>query len=296
MPLAGGRPQTSFVDASQIKYFSALLGSSAEDLRVALTVLSGRAELYVGDDLACLPRANDSSTYRYTTHGREHKSSSLVIPGPHRNRTRFAIGVEGLEDGTVFSISASFSQQPILLQEGVPLQQTVSAGRNEFFVYRVASHEDIVVTVTALQGGESKVKGVDVMWRAILSYMVLESRTVTDKITLTIPTDPDILASTSTTDRPACKRAPGADPWSFEVRALSFCALISHPTNKTNTHQSIHTTTPISAGTTPGSRSPTPATSSSSSTTRPARRWAARASTPTAAARRTRWPWASSYT
>ena len=155
MPLAGGRPQTSFVDASQAKYFSALLGSSAEDLRIALTVLSGRAELYVGDDLARLPLANDSSTYRYTTHGRERGggSSSLVIPGPHRHRTRFAIGVVGLEDGTVFSISASFSQQPILLQEGVPLQQTVSAGRNEFFVYRINSNEDITVTVTALQGG-----------------------------------------------------------------------------------------------------------------------------------------------
>lgn len=162
MPLAGGRPQTSFVDASQTKYFSALLGSSAEDLRIALTVLSGRAELYVGDDLTRLPLANDSSTYRYTTHGRERGSSSLVIPGPHRNRTRFAIGVVGLVDATVFSISASFSQQPILLQEGVPLQQTVSAGRNEFFVYRIASHEDITVTVTALQGGESKVKVADV--------------------------------------------------------------------------------------------------------------------------------------
>jgi hypothetical protein len=152
VPLAGGRPQTSFVDAAETKYFSALLGSSAEDLRISLTVLSGGAELYVGDDLDRLPLANDSSTYRYTTHGRGGRNS-LVIPGPHRNRTRFAIGVVGVEDGTVFSLSASFSQMPILLQQGVPLQQTVSAGRNEFFVYRLASSEDVTITVTALQGG-----------------------------------------------------------------------------------------------------------------------------------------------
>lgn len=159
VPLAGGRPQTSFVDAAQTKYFSALLGSSAEDLRISLTVLSGAAELYVGDDVARPPQANDSSTYRYTTHGarggRGGGSSGLTIPGPHRNRTRFAVGVVGLEDGTVFSISASFSQMPLLLQEGVPLQQTVSAGRNEFFVYRISSSEDITITVTALQGGAS---------------------------------------------------------------------------------------------------------------------------------------------
>ncbi len=156
VPLAGGRPQTSFVDAAQTKFFSALLGSSAEDLRISLTVLSGAAELYVGDDLKHLPQANDSSTYRYSTHGRGRNaggSSSLVIPGPHRNCTRFAIGVVGAEDGTVFSVSASFSQMPILLQEGVPLQQTVSSGRNEFFVYRIGTGEDVTITVTALQGG-----------------------------------------------------------------------------------------------------------------------------------------------
>jgi len=75
--------------------------------------------------------------------------------------------VHGLEDASSFSVLASFSQSPVFLQEGVPVQQNLSPGRMAWFIYRIAKAEDVRVAVTALSG------------------------------------DPDVLAST-THPRPAC--------------------------------------------------------------------------------------------
>jgi len=172
VPLAGGRPQTSHVDQDGMKYFSAVLGSSTEDMRVSLTMFSGSAELYVADrvDMAHLPLPGDRTSWKYTSKNNWQGRNQVVIPGPHANRTQFAVGVRGLEDASAFSVLASFSQSPVFLQEGVPVQQSLSPGRMAWFVYRIAKAEDVRVAVTALSG------------------------------------DPDVLAST-THSRPACVRS-----------------------------------------------------------------------------------------
>jgi hypothetical protein len=174
VPLAGGRPQTSHVDKDIMQYFSVVLGSSAEDLRVSLTMFSGHAELYVADrvDMAHLPLPGDRNSWKYTSKNNLKGRNEVVIPGPHANRTRFAIGVHGLDDASAFSILASFSQSPVFLQEGVPVQQSLSPGRMAWFIYRIAKAEDVRVAVTALSG------------------------------------DPDILAST-THPRPVCVKPQG---------------------------------------------------------------------------------------
>jgi len=179
IPLSQGRPQTGLVDADGMRFYSAQLGNSAEDMRITLTLLSGDAELYVGErvDMDHLPDPDDDTSYQYTTHNRG--SSELTIPGPHANRTSYAILVYGREE-TEYSITASFSQNPIMLQEGVPLQQSISAGRTEFFTCNIAGDKDIIITATALQG------------------------------------DPDILAST-THERPSCTQPEGQhSAWSYD--------------------------------------------------------------------------------
>jgi hypothetical protein len=98
----------------------------------------------------------------------------VVVPGPHENRTEFAVAVYGLVDYSDFTITASLSQSAVILQEGVPLQQATSAGRTEFFVYPIRSTADVTVTVTAIQG------------------------------------DPDLLASTDN-ERPLCLQPDGED-------------------------------------------------------------------------------------
>lgn len=175
VPLAGGRPQVGHVDRDNMQYFSAVLGSSTEDLRVSLTLFAGHAEIFVADrvDPSRLPLPEDPTSWRYSSRSNSRGRNEVVIPGPHRNRTRFAIGVRGLEDASTFSILASFSQSLIFLQEGVPVQQSLAPGRMAWFVHRLARKEDVRVAVTALSG------------------------------------DPDILASTLH-PRPACVRPPGS--------------------------------------------------------------------------------------
>lgn len=179
VPLAAGRPQGSHVGPLGLKYFSAILGNSAEDLRVSLTQLSGRAEIFIAEELSPghlpTPEIPESYSYRSSVNG----APEVVIPGPHTNRTTFAIAVHGLEN-TDFSIMASFSQDPVLLQEGMPMQQSVSAGRTEYFVYRITNAEDVTITLTALSG------------------------------------DPDIMAST-TQEKPSCYQPEGeSNAWNYE--------------------------------------------------------------------------------
>jgi hypothetical protein len=181
IPLAEGRPQFGFVGTEELVYYSATLGNSAEDLHIMVTTLTGRAELYVSDnlDMHNLPDPAQSTSYQFTTHNKG--GSELLIPGPHlnTNRTTFVIGVYGAEE-TEFSVTARYSQSAVMLQEGVPVQQAVSAGRTEHFIYKISSYADIVITVTAIQG------------------------------------DPDVMAST-VHERPVCVQ-PEDDPaaWTYE--------------------------------------------------------------------------------
>ncbi len=153
IPLAAGRPQTSHVNLDEMQYFSCVLGTSAEDLRVSLTLLMGRADLFIADtvDLDRLPHPNDPGSWRYSS--RNKGRNEVVIPGPHKNRTRFAIGVHGLADASAFSVLASFSQMtPIYLQEGMPVQHYLSPGHMEWFTYRISKAESLFLSLTTLSG------------------------------------------------------------------------------------------------------------------------------------------------
>lgn len=150
IPLSQGRPQSGNVAKQDMRYFSIALGNSAEDLNVMVTTLTGKIDLYVADhESENLPNIHDPSTYQYTTKGKTR--DRLSIPGPHPNRSTFIIGVYGTEESD-FALTASLSQNPVMLQEGVPMQQSVSAGQTEFFSYRINSDADIIITATAIQG------------------------------------------------------------------------------------------------------------------------------------------------
>lgn len=161
IPLAPGRPQTGRVSASDLRYFYATLGNSAEDLRVSLTLLTGDAQLFIaeGVDMAKLPTPSDRSSYKYKSQPASGSSLVVTVPGPHVNVTSFAIGVLGL-DQSDFTITASLQQTPVMLQEGVPMQQAVNAGKMEYFTYTITSLADITITVTAIQGDPDLVASV----------------------------------------------------------------------------------------------------------------------------------------
>jgi len=156
-------PQLIAVSALQIKYFTALLASSAADTTVTITEMnSGSADLFVqlfnassftsaaGGDQFVLPDPSDPSTYRYTT--RHSQNNHVYIPATHRmEELLLAIAVYATTD-VQCSIVVTDSQAPVLLQLGTPQNHFVELGRMVQFVVYPDDLEDLRVTVTARSG------------------------------------------------------------------------------------------------------------------------------------------------
>ncbi|KAJ1387566.1 hypothetical protein B484DRAFT_409860, partial [Ochromonadaceae sp. CCMP2298] len=149
-----------------VLYFAALIASSEADTTVSLTQLSGDADMYLQAYSATqwqtgsvdLPDPTDPSSYLYTTQGTE--DDHIFLPGPHREASILIVAVQAVASSSPsspsstlrFSIVASSSQYPVLLQAGVPQSHYVQLASTETFKFFPHADEDLHITLTARSG------------------------------------------------------------------------------------------------------------------------------------------------
>eukprot|EP01041_Mallomonas_annulata_P003044 gene3044-5962_t len=162
--LSKGRPQAISALSNDMKYFRFVLNSDAEDTTVSITGTdTGKTDMYIaiqnnGNDSSTststlndykLPNPLDSSTYSYTTYGRQ--DNTLFIKGPHNIGTYLIIAVKVISTSH-FNIIASTSQSLLLLRSGIPQNHYVNHGNTEYFKFLIESNEDIQITLSAQSG------------------------------------------------------------------------------------------------------------------------------------------------
>ena len=173
-----GRPQHSTSSSDEvfaITYFKMNLRTSADSLKLLLTMTSGDADIYVQElsngaawKDSNLPNPEDASSFKYTSYGESF--DELTISGPHEESTTFLIGVVCNQLFCEFNIVGTFFGSPIVLLEGVPQRHFVEAGATEFFEFNLDREDaDVQIVTTSITG------------------------------------DPDLLIS-STNDHPSCAR------------------------------------------------------------------------------------------
>jgi hypothetical protein len=157
-----GRPQHGLTDGDEgvlaVTYYKMNLRTSADNLKLVLTMLSGDADLYVKEMSAAeswadtaLPDPTDPTSFTSTSYGKSQ--DELTVDGPHEESTTFLIGVACNSVVCEYNLLGTFFGSPIVLLEGVPQRHFVEAGQTEHFVFNVDRDDaDVQIVTTSITG------------------------------------------------------------------------------------------------------------------------------------------------
>eukprot|EP00499_Haloplacidia_sp_CaronLabIsolate_P003203 CAMPEP_0196770370 /NCGR_PEP_ID=MMETSP1104-20130614/1097_1 /TAXON_ID=33652 /ORGANISM="Cafeteria sp., Strain Caron Lab Isolate" /LENGTH=2418 /DNA_ID=CAMNT_0042140481 /DNA_START=96 /DNA_END=7352 /DNA_ORIENTATION=+ len=165
--LVDGRPQTGYVLASQWSYYELGLVGTDEDVEVTLTSRDGDADLFVLlTNETTVSATSNPTTHHYDYVSLRYTGNDRVLihrsdPAYQRacghltadtGRCLVRVGVRGWQDSQ-FVIVATAANMDSTLLDGVPVRETVTHGRAEFFRFPVDQPDRTVTfSLTPLSG------------------------------------------------------------------------------------------------------------------------------------------------
>ena len=159
--LQDGRPQNDAVLKEQSRYYTLLVEPTSNEVTVSLTPRSGYAKLFIANGIE--PEWDKPETYHWSS-SNAYSAQLIAIPsndthacGPSTVDSDlhvcvYHILVRGISD-CQFSLTGMGGSGGTDLQEGHPLQATVSQGKYQHFKFNVDSPtRDVAITVTPISG------------------------------------------------------------------------------------------------------------------------------------------------